>query len=153
MRPGDASRRVGAGALIVKFGITGRLIAIRLVPIRPTIGKDMMVEPAMQIDHTGIRTPGTPQRDPIERRIAGERTAIEDKSIDMRLRRRSRRYMRVLLAMDSTFFKPGGSGAKDKIRGPFDVTIAIVLAAGLAIEKKDILIAYDAAMLDRKSVV
>src|SRR6266571_5905001 len=133
MGPGYPRRRCRSRAVVLILSITGRFIAVRIIPVGPSFRPDKAVDVAMDVVYSRIGSPGPAQGGIVDRSVAGQHAVIKNESIRVAGWCRGRRYMGILFTVYMTFGKPGGGGAKDKVIGAFYIAVLIILPAVLTV--------------------
>lgn len=120
-----------------------------LFPVIPAFRSDDIGQVAIQIRHTGIKSPG-PAQEGFYAVFAIDGAMRKDKAIGLVLWRGCRGHIAISQAMDVAVFEPGRGRAKNKIDVAPDVAIVEILAP--AVDKNRVLPAEKPAMMKRGAV-
>ena len=151
-RPCDAAGCGSAGAPAVVFRVVSRFFVFGIAPVVPTRGYDMCAHLRADVGDPRIRPPGSAQVDLFNGRVGDQPAIQENKTKGLTGTGGSGGYIGIGEAAYLAMVEDRGGLSKNKIGGPFDKTIQIILMAvrGSSIER--ILVAEQPAMAEKAAI-
>ena len=120
--PGDAGLRIGAGASVIIFQVTGRLLAV-LLPVVPSLWTDMGSEVAVHEEGIAVVAPGTTEIHLVNSLCSNQTTVVEHVAVSLFLRGGGGGDVAVDETLDGAVLEPGRRGTEDKVGGAADITV------------------------------